>query len=528
MPSREPGLKAGQVVGECRKAREVRVTAGWWFVGMCAVLSLLNAPVGLSTLLLVVIVGTAARSGVASRARVAQLGCLAWFAASIVIALLIYGVAFLWTFFGSGTSLVGDPYGTSGTSFEPYEEQGRVVLGLVMPSWLAVLILVVGGVVIGCWVRAQTNTALRRIRSQAGTPSGESGVGDVPVGFHSGFTPFVGAGVPFHSWPLTLKLLPAQAAHANGHADAEQARRLAGSALVERAYDRLRRELPRLGEAEGLSNSTRREVEVADCVFLPGVRQDNAGEVVRSMVEGKSKRLRPERVKDFVDVSHERARHFLEVGVSMWDSQVVVTVFVRLVAQEGLLHVEGETLVMPPVSPAYQVPSGPLETGEEIQEIGSLIWRSLLALPQDLQTNAAEVLASRGSRRELREDDEAYTWAREHGEFFDYAPRTGIRERAATDDLRQLFQAHDVRRVTRAIPEKVLVCVRDVLREEGYDTEQVARIIQNIDKQYNQTFEQGSVQGHNVGVNEPTFDQRAMPSDPGPAGAGNQPSWRHG
>ncbi|NKZ00253.1 hypothetical protein [Nocardiopsis alborubida] len=51
-----------------------------------------------------------------------------------------------------------------------------------------------------------------------------------------------------------------------------------------------------------------------------------------------------------MEVFHERARHFLEIGVSMWESQVVVTVFVCLSTQEGLLHIAGPTMHRSPLT----------------------------------------------------------------------------------------------------------------------------------------------------------------------------------
>ncbi|NKZ00257.1 hypothetical protein [Nocardiopsis alborubida] len=494
--AREPGMDAARVTEECVRARSVRAAAGAWFLGACLVLCLLSPAVGFTALVLTAVVGAASRYRAARGAARSRGGCLVWLVGAVVVYLLLSAGA-VSLFMGGGG---GGGFGASDPSAELPEGSG------LLPAWLGVLLLVGVAVGLGCWVRARTNSALGAIRARAEKPWRGSGVGTVPVAFYSNFKPFVGAGLRYDSWPVTLKLLPdrgrrgparnpaaapsAPSTTARENEGVETAPALAGADLVECLYARLRAELPELTGTEGMRSSTRREVEVADCVFLPGLRQDDVVALAPQLIEQNRWRLREEWVRGFVEVFHERARHFLEIGISMWESQVVVTVFVRLSAQGGLLHVEGETLVMPPISPGYGMPAGPLPTGADAEEWVQLAWQSLLGVVDDLRTNPAEALAWVGSRSALRRNDRLHAWAREHEEFFDYAPRMGVRERAATDGLQQLFQSHDVRRVTRAIPEKVLVCVRDVLREAGYDTEQVARIIQNINN-YGATFHGG-------------------------------------
>lgn len=528
--AREPGLDAARVTEECRRARDVRATAGAWFLGLAVVLLIFHFFAGITALILSAVLGAVARYR-ARQGSKARLGCAAWLLILVVGSFLVTAVfgALLEPFAGSGAS---DPFGSS----DPYDSfggsdasqgAGYVGIGALIPTWLAFLLLFGALVGLGYWVRVRTNTALRSIRARAAHPWRGSGVGTVPVAFYSDFLPFVGAGVPYESWPVTLKLFPVTTVNehappsgedeadgaddgaADDDARGEAAPRggdgagdghggdgdgregavqdpdrvvpsVAGAALVERLYDRLRREMPLLTGTEGAQTTTRREVEVADCVFLPGVRQDDVTALAPALIDTERWAMREEWVSGFVEAFHERARHFLEIGVSMWESQVVVTVFVRLTTQAGLLRIEGETLVMPPISPDYEVPYGPLPVGSGPGEVGQLVWAAVRGVPEDLWSLPAEALAWNRSRVATKANNQLYAWARAHQDFFDYSPRMGIRARAATTRLDQLFQAHDVRRVTATVPEKVLVCVRDVLREAGYDTGQVARIIQNI------------------------------------------------
>ncbi|GAA0983040.1 hypothetical protein GCM10009551_028970 [Nocardiopsis tropica] len=547
---REPGLDAVRVAEECRRARRVRAAAGALFLSSVAVLSLFNVLASLTALVLVGALAAAARrrreGEDASRRRG---GCLVLLATAVTVLLLVTVVLPVLLLSESAFLLGLDPYGSGPTQIS---DPGG--LGDVLPLWAALLILLGAAVGIGFWVRRRTNAALHAIRMRAEHPRRDSGVGTVPVAFYNDSTPFVGVGEPYASWPVTLKLFPdrggaeaaehgaggaaaaadgrpvsraaggAGAAHASAEgvpagADAEAGPgngpgaedavpAVAGSALIERLYDRLRTEVPQLTGTEGMGTSTRREVEVADCVFLPGRRQDDITRLAPVLIDKQRWRLREEWVGGFIDAFHERARHFVEIGVSMWESQVVVTFFVRLTTQGGLLNIEGETLVMPPVSPAHQVPEGPLPVGSDPAEVAQLLWAAFTGVLEDLRVNPAEAVAAVRSRSAALENRRLYSWARANREFFDYSPTMGVRHRSAAPDLRQLFQAHDVERVTRAIPEKVLICVRDVLREAGYDTEQVRRIINNVNNNYgNQVFGTQNADGMNFGPGSTTVDK---------------------
>ena len=542
--AREPGLDAGRVTEECRRARNVRAAAGAWFLGLAVGLLLFNFLAGATALVLSAVLGGVARHR-ARRGSTARLGCVAWVLIVVVGSVAVFALlgALLEPFTGSD-----DPFGSSGGLSQ---DAGDVGLGGLIPTWLAFLLLLSAVVGLGYWVRLRTNTALQAIRTGAGRPWKGSGVGTVPVAFYSEFTPFVGAGVSYDSWPVTLKLLPAatvdeRTAPPRGHGGpagaagaagapygsdtgeaGEDARdadgtgpTVVGSALIERLYGRLRVEMPLLSGTEGTRTTTRREVEVADCVFLPGVRQDDVSVLAPVLIDTDRWALREAWVSGFVEAFHERARHFLEIGVSMWESQVVVTVFVRLTTQGGLLHIEGETVVMPPISPDHQVPYGPLPLGSDPADVGRLLWASVRGVPEDLWALPAEAFAWNRSRAATDANNRLYSWARVNQDFFDYSPRMGVRERSATTRLDQLFQAHDIRRVTAAVPEKVLVCVRDVLRETGYSTEQVAQILQNINNNFgNQVFGTQNADGMNFGSGSTAVHKEAGQGPGGGRGA---------
>ncbi|MFD6951026.1 hypothetical protein A6A08_20410 [Nocardiopsis sp. TSRI0078] len=529
-PAREPGLEADVVVEECRRARDVRAAAGACFLGATLVLAPFNLTVSLIALLLTALLGLGARPRPTRGDGRARGNVLPWLVGTAVICftwVYLFGLPDT-PFMGAGDGVRTGGHGQP-SGFAPGTGEGEA--GSLLSFGPALLILLVVTVGIGYWVRARTNSTLGSIREHAERPGRSSGVGTVPVAFYNGSRPFVGAGVHYGSWPVTLELLPpgkdrprtpegpdGEAATVTapssdpgeqpGDDPAKKVPSMTGTALVEHLYAKLRTEIPGLTDTGGAPGATRHEVEVADCVFLPGLRQDGITDLAPALVDADRRTLREEWVSGLIGAFHERARHFLEIGIGMWEGQVVVTVFVRLSVQGGLLHIEGETMVMPPVSHAYRIPSGPLPTDMEPGDMPQLLWESFLGVVDDLRTNPAEAVAWLRSVHAVDRNRRRYDWAQEHGEFFDHSPRMGVRERSATRGLHQLFQSHDVRRVARGVQERVLSCVLDVLEETGYATEQAAHVIQNINTSYNsQVFGgQQNITGPNANVTGTTFD----------------------
>ncbi|WP_150236777.1 hypothetical protein [Nocardiopsis quinghaiensis] len=550
-PAREPGLDAEAVVEECRRARNVRAIAGAGFIGAALVLVPFNLPAALTALLtalLAVLLGPAAPYRAVLVGGRPPGNVLGWLVLTVIAC--VVGLYFVWPYFSGllsapspGSGVEALPEGYDRLPDPDADTYGSAVGGLI-PFWLALLLLLAVTVGIGYWMRSRTNITLNSIREHAETPWRSSGVGTVPVAFYNGFMPFVGTGVHHGSWPVTLELAPLEKdrPHApeepagtadpaavlstapDGHSGDDPARKapsVTDAALVEGLYARLRTELPKLSGTEEVRSGTRREVEVADCVFLPGLRQDDVTDLVPVLVDPDRRKLREEWVSGLAGASHERVRHFLEVGVSMWEGQIVVTAFVRLSVRGGLLHIEGETMILPPVSREYRIPSDPLPTDLEPGDMPQLLWESFLGVVNDLWNNSAETAAWLRSRYAADRNRGKHDRAREHGEFFDYSPRMGLRERSATGKFQQLFQSHDVRRVTRGIQGKVLSCVLDVLKEAGYDTGEVSQVIQNIHTNYNsQVFGgQQNITGPNANVAETTFNSpghgTAGPKDTG-------------
>ncbi|GAB3448645.1 hypothetical protein GCM10027570_22320 [Streptomonospora sediminis] len=505
---REPGLHAAAVVAECRRARATLTTAGILVAAAVALMAFFNIGFSASAALFGIVAAFVLRG---QRGGSAEPGGLedgrARRGHPFVRAFLIYGglniaLQILLGVFG----VLGFLSDVSGTEYAESVHGGEPEVGigglLPWPAAAAVLFALLVG--IGYWTHVRRNSALNAIVNDGirnfSHYAAASGVGSVPVGFYSSFSPFVGAGIRLTPWPLTLDLRPARtpggvAATAAGGSGAPGptgtnstpgttgANRMApglppGPELVEVLYQALRRDLGRLGEPGGPA-STHRGVDVADCVFVSGLRHRPPGEVSGMMrANGGAGPLRPEWVRALVHNSHERARHFIEAGVAMWEGQVVLTAFVKLSVHGGSLRIEGETFVMPPISPRYGVSGRALPTGHGGGH-GELLWSACAALLPDSAAAIGEAWRDQASRR--REWKLRREYARTLGAgLIDFSPRISIRRLAGDDNFRQLFQDHDVQRLSRAITKRCLTSLADGLRNQGYDTRDLEGIVQNI------------------------------------------------
>ncbi|MFD0774292.1 hypothetical protein ACFQZ2_10180 [Streptomonospora algeriensis] len=585
--AREPGLDAEKVVTECERARRTMSIAGLLLTALVLLLAVFHlfvavlAAVGCLWLAL----RTGWREFWRGQSSAAKPKGLRIMGGVLVFLVLLAAITASWNLY-SALSEPAPQYDLGaqgamepGSDYDPPSEAG---FGALVPWPVAVLLLLAGALAVGCWMRAQRNRALNAIVAAGRTSTrriGESGVGTVPVGFYSDFSPFVGAGVRFGSWPLTLDLKPAAepgasaaAKDAGGSAEADPGSAAAaskedsgsspkpaprpGPELVEELYAGLRTDLEKLSE-DGEALSTRRTVDVADCAFVSGVRTDRPADVRRRMLTGNGTgHLRPDWVRALIRTSHERARHFLEAGVSMWESQIVVTAFVRLSLHGGSLRVEGETFVMPPISARYSVPEEEQPTGEDAEGRIGVLGSAVANLFGDARTAVAEFEADLASQWRAsgieREQVEVAAKRRQGGAsgiageeaalaqkiqgqngasrpaverteqkyvaLIDYAPRTSIRELAADPHYQQLFQRHDVQRVTGAVTKRCLTSLARVLKDKGYDTSDLEGLVQNINVGL-QNFGTANVNGIVSAGSDNTISQQPQAGRSGGAGS---------
>lgn len=192
---------------------------------------------------------------------------------------------------------------------------------------------------------------------------------------------------------------------------------------------------------------------------------------------------------DAVEEGGEQRRHFLRVRVGGWDEEIVVTVFVRVHTQGGMLMLEVAPHVLPPVNALFA--TADRKAHEHLHRGG--FGRYLFAL---LRIPAATGDALRVLARAV-----AQTWRQltdVHADTLPDGPGASVRELGA-DDRATLFQEMDVARYLKSIQDRIASGVGEALWNAGYE---VAEFEQKVTNVFNNsgTFVGGNVQGNGIAI----------------------------
>ncbi|WP_159941024.1 MULTISPECIES: hypothetical protein [unclassified Nocardiopsis] len=291
--------------------------------------------------------------------------------------------------------------------------------------------------------------------------------------------PFLGAGQPLRQWTLVQELRRREGGKAL-EADGPPDERV--------IIDLVRPQLEALSRSAAESNRDRLgALEVAECVYLPGPLPHGSD---RS-------RLPTGTVQDDGVAHHMRAavgeggegrRHFLRIRVAGWDEHVVITVFVRVHTQGGILLLEVAPHVLAPL-------------GLEFTVMAALVDALTSGVDTDSDTEAW-LRRERGLRglgallpppAPFREAHRDGLGRRVRG------PSFSMREYTATGEL-SLFQRMDVVRYVKTLQARIGEGVLQALRAAGYETDEFQRQIVNIGE--GGVFVDGSVNGGAIATGE--------------------------
>ncbi|MCP9209077.1 hypothetical protein [Streptomyces cucumeris] len=270
--------------------------------------------------------------------------------------------------------------------------------------------------------------------------------------------PFLGAGTAHATWTLAVELRPREGATAVP---------LDNRVILERIrplVEALR--TPSAGHApqDGAVRDRLRGLELDECVFLKatGLRS-------RSLVPYGEAEFARERA-EAVEEGGEIRRHFLRVRVGAWREEVVVTVFVRVHTQGGMLMLEFAPHVLRPIRPAFRAVDRISDSHRRGGMPGKAVWalartptaagRSLISLFQSL----------------------AFLW-RMYAGGYDAAipdgPWASVRE-LGSDTGASLFQEMDVSRYLKSVEDRVANGVRQALAEAGWETGEFEQKVINV------------------------------------------------
>ncbi|MFI6145306.1 hypothetical protein [Streptomyces sp. NPDC051109] len=271
--------------------------------------------------------------------------------------------------------------------------------------------------------------------------------------------PFCGAGQARLPWQLTVELRPRAGAGA---------RRLDNAGIIERIRPRLEAlRVPSPGgseEAEASVLDRLRELVIDECVFLPA-----AGLPYVDAVDVSEEAFAEHRAAA-VEEGGERRRHFLRVRIGGWDENLVITVFIRVHTQGGMLMLEVAPHVLLPVRPDFQRADDIARRHRRNTPLAKV----LLALSNAPGSLGVALATLAGACR--------VPWrlaTAGHGVAYAAGPAASVRELASQREL-SLFQLMDLDRYVKTIQERIVGGVTQALHDAGWHTEEFAERAVNV------------------------------------------------
>ncbi|MEV0847964.1 hypothetical protein AB0J21_19170 [Streptomyces sp. NPDC049954] len=280
-----------------------------------------------------------------------------------------------------------------------------------------------------------------------------------PLVMYDAARPFCGFGFPFATWTLAVEMRPRK--------DREP-EPLDNGAILRRIVpllEALRVPSPRVDARTADTVLDRlRELGIDECVFLPADRLE-----ARDGAPFHPQALEQHRL-DALEEGGEARRHFLRIRVGGWDEELVVTVFVRVHTQGGMLMAEFAPHLLTPVRREYRQAERDARRHINNSWPGQVAWALThmpVSLGQSVQTLG--VWFAVGVRRLLSGNAGAPA----------EGPAVAIRELGADEDV-SLFQDMDVSRYLKTIQERVAGGVTLALHEAGWQTEEFEQKIINV------------------------------------------------
>ncbi|MFL1377953.1 MULTISPECIES: hypothetical protein [unclassified Nocardiopsis] len=285
--------------------------------------------------------------------------------------------------------------------------------------------------------------------------------------------PFLGAGVELNTWSLALELRKRGAERADP-----------GHPLDERAViDLIRPRLESLTlSAAGHSRDRLGGLEISECVFLPGALPYGA---LRSRlpVGGADDARVADHLRAAVGEGGEQRRHFLRIRVAGWDEQVVVTVFVRVHTQGGVLLLEIIPYLLGPLDDRFQVMDLLVDALTSGVDVDHLVKERLERDTGVRGAVDALLLTRRATGSGIASDD----WVRRvRGPVF------SLREHAHDLELSH-FQRMDIVRYVKTLGTRIAEGVNRALEQAGYETDEFRQQIVNLGE--GAVFIDGSMNG---------------------------------
>ncbi|RCG17351.1 hypothetical protein DTL70_27700 [Streptomyces diacarni] len=301
--------------------------------------------------------------------------------------------------------------------------------------------------------------------------------------------PFIGAGTPHQPWSLALELQHSGEHGAVGEGERALPTQSTGtdSALTPRhVIDLITPRLASLRAAAARTGRDRlKDLEVQEFVYLP------AGVPRSSDVVFWPEQLQ-QHLDDAVNEGAEARRHFLRIRVGAWDEQIVVTVFVRVHTQGGMLILEVAPHVLGPIREDFAEVDAVAARSGAVRDVPRTVLRALTLgpstsmaardWPSELVRSvfaAPSVAPATGISALWTVVMVLRTWLLEPEHATPGAPVKSVREMGSAA-VSSLFQEMDVSRYVKTVQDRIASGVRDALEQRGYRTDRFEQQIVNV------------------------------------------------
>lgn len=267
---------------------------------------------------------------------------------------------------------------------------------------------------------------------------------------YSGYSPFIGSGVPLDVESLALRLIRT----AEGLDDQSKEGDREYTTLPFTNDELVRYVGTQLG---GLATATDPEhrlpgLRVTDRIFAAG-NEALWTEVWTDQAT----------IQRIIKEPADARRHYLACQVESWDGELVTSVYVHFVLVGRSLYMEIATCGLAPCRDAYRVVDDPRSHVPMAQL--RAVWSGLTNAPGIVASAPANLI--RALVRAVSRS--AANQSRRLPRGFDYGARTSARELASPDELRNDFQTQDVVKYKNVITRRVVAATLDFLESKGVD-----------------------------------------------------------
>jgi hypothetical protein len=261
------------------------------------------------------------------------------------------------------------------------------------------------------------------------------------VTLYSRFPPFVGYGVISSSWSFAVDVTrPRRGARPQRFS-------------VHDVYDHVQK---RLGELDlpGMGVSSRvfvdgRDIQ-GDSRFLPDPSQPPVTSIGMDLLRG------------LMATPEERARPYLAIGMTSWQGDLVVTLFIRFLLSQSDLFVEAAHVVMPPLRPEFKA-IDERESQMSASEIFSLAGGSLVSTIPRLLGSVPALFHEIGADNRRDRKRRQVQLAGNYGALF------SVREAAADNKWDRYFQVLDDARYVKVVEQRIFRSLVEFLEDHDID-----------------------------------------------------------